>query len=113
MLGTNLLRRDHERAVRVPETSPRRWPARTRWVSTPGRRPSAPTTSPSCATRWRTPSNCGTARRVLRRVAHPYDALLDHYEPGFTTAQVRPLLAELREALVPLVGRRRRRRAAT
>ncbi|MGI8748479.1 MAG: carboxypeptidase M32, partial [Deinococcus sp.] len=35
---------------------------------------------------------------------HPYDALLDDYEPGFTTAQLRPLLAELREALVPLVA---------
>jgi carboxypeptidase Taq len=36
--------------------------------------------------------------------AHPYDVLLDDYEPGFTTAQVRPLLAEMREALVPLVA---------
>ena len=37
-------------------------------------------------------------------VAHPYDVLLDDFEPGLTTAELRPLLAELREALVPLVA---------
>jgi carboxypeptidase Taq len=36
--------------------------------------------------------------------AHPYDALLDDFEPGLTTAELRPLLAELRDALVPLVA---------
>ena len=35
---------------------------------------------------------------------HPYDVLLDDFEPGLTTAEVRPLLAELRDALVPLVA---------
>jgi carboxypeptidase Taq len=35
---------------------------------------------------------------------HPYDALLDDYEPGLTTAALRPLFAELRDALVPLVA---------
>jgi carboxypeptidase Taq len=35
---------------------------------------------------------------------HPYDALLDQYEPGMTVAQVRPLFARLREGLVPLVA---------
>jgi carboxypeptidase Taq len=35
---------------------------------------------------------------------HPYDVLLDDFEPGFTTAEVRPLLAALQEALVPLVA---------
>jgi carboxypeptidase Taq len=35
---------------------------------------------------------------------HPYDALLDDFEPGLTTAELRPLFAELREALVPLVA---------
>jgi carboxypeptidase Taq len=34
---------------------------------------------------------------------HPYDALLDDFEPGLTTAELRPLFAELRDALVPLV----------
>jgi carboxypeptidase Taq len=36
--------------------------------------------------------------------AHPYDVLLDDYEPGLTTAELAPLLAELRDALVPLVA---------
>jgi carboxypeptidase Taq len=35
--------------------------------------------------------------------AHPYDVLLDDFEPELTTARLRPLFAELREALVPLV----------
>jgi carboxypeptidase Taq len=34
---------------------------------------------------------------------HPYDAMLDDFEPGLTTAELRPLFAELRDALVPLV----------
>ncbi|MDR7587240.1 MAG: carboxypeptidase M32 [Armatimonadota bacterium] len=34
---------------------------------------------------------------------HPYDALLDHYEPGMTSRQVEALFARLREATVPLV----------
>jgi carboxypeptidase Taq len=34
---------------------------------------------------------------------HPYDALLDHYEPGMTTAQVRAVFDGLRERLVGLI----------
>jgi carboxypeptidase Taq len=34
---------------------------------------------------------------------HPYDALLDQFEPGMTTAQVEVLFGELKEGLVPLV----------
>jgi carboxypeptidase Taq len=37
------------------------------------------------------------------RYAHPYDVLLDDFEPGLTTAELVPLFAGLREALVPLV----------
>jgi len=36
--------------------------------------------------------------------ATPYDPLLDDYEPGESTSNVARVLAELREALVPLVG---------
>jgi carboxypeptidase Taq len=36
--------------------------------------------------------------------AHPYDVLLDDFEPELTTEELRPLFAELREALVPLVA---------
>jgi carboxypeptidase Taq len=35
--------------------------------------------------------------------SHPYDALLDEYEPEMTTEQMRVVLADLREGLVPLV----------
>lgn len=34
---------------------------------------------------------------------HPYDALLDGYEPGARTAEVRRVFAELKAAIVPLV----------
>ncbi len=35
---------------------------------------------------------------------HPYDALLDRYEPGTTAAQVSDLFVRLREGLVPLIS---------
>jgi carboxypeptidase Taq len=35
-------------------------------------------------------------------VDHPYDALLDRFEPGMTTPQVRDVFARLRAGLVPL-----------
>ncbi len=35
--------------------------------------------------------------------AHPYDALVDQYEPEMTTAEIARVFRELREALVPLV----------
>ncbi|MEA2192639.1 MAG: carboxypeptidase Taq, partial [Solirubrobacteraceae bacterium] len=35
---------------------------------------------------------------------HPYDPLLDRYEPGTTTAQLRTLFARLRDGLVPLLA---------
>jgi carboxypeptidase Taq len=34
----------------------------------------------------------------------PYDALLDEYEPGATTAEITSVFADLRKELVPLVG---------
>ncbi|AWN23931.1 carboxypeptidase [Deinococcus irradiatisoli] len=34
---------------------------------------------------------------------HPYDALLDDYEPGMKTAQVRRIFADLRERTLPLL----------
>jgi len=35
---------------------------------------------------------------------HPYDPLLDRYEPGTTTAELRTLFATLRDGLVPLLA---------
>jgi carboxypeptidase Taq len=42
---------------------------------------------------------------AIRREGPLYDALLDAYEPGETSARLRGVFAELREALVDLVGR--------
>lgn len=39
----------------------------------------------------------------LGYVEHPYDALLDEYEPGETTRRVEQVLGALRERLVPLI----------
>jgi carboxypeptidase Taq len=35
---------------------------------------------------------------------HPYDTLMDNFEPGLTTARVREVFGQLREGLVPLVA---------
>ncbi len=35
---------------------------------------------------------------------HPYDALLDHYEPGMTSREIDRLFTRLREVIVPMVG---------
>jgi carboxypeptidase Taq len=39
------------------------------------------------------------------KTAHPYDALLDEYEPGCTAAELKVLFAELTAKLVPLIAR--------
>jgi carboxypeptidase Taq len=36
---------------------------------------------------------------------NPYDALLDEYEPGTSEAELRPIFADLRERLVPILDR--------
>ena len=41
---------------------------------------------------------------MLRGLGDPYDTLLNDFEPGLTTAELRPLFAELRDGLVPLVA---------
>jgi carboxypeptidase Taq len=41
---------------------------------------------------------------ALSYEGHPYDALLDDFEPGAKTAEVTQVLAELRAELVPLVA---------
>lgn len=35
---------------------------------------------------------------------HPYDALIDYYEPGMTTAQLEEIFSELKTAIVPLIA---------
>ena len=43
------------------------------------------------------------AAEYLGYTDHPYDALLDQFEPGMKTAQVRAIFDELKQELVPLV----------
>lgn len=40
---------------------------------------------------------------ILGYSEHPYDALLDEFEPGMTTLQVKTLFEDLRQELIPLV----------
>src|SRR4051812_2772544 len=99
-----IARRDHEKAARVPEAlavemaleGARGFSA---WVEA---------RASGDFKRFRDP----LARQIdLRRryaacfpdAAHPYDVLLDDYEPGMTTAEVRTLFDELVPALRPLV----------
>lgn len=51
--------------------------------------------------------NVGLNRRVADALGYterPYDALLDRTEPGLTTVQLERIFAQLKRAIVPLVG---------
>ena len=102
---------DPRHATRLGEGVPRadraarRDDARRRAAATTrGSRPGATTTSPrSCRT-------CATNVELKRRYIEcfepadlPYTALLDDYEPGMTTTEVREVFATLRPALTELV----------
>jgi len=97
-------RRDHEKAARVPEALA---------VAMAGE-------AARGYTAWLEARECGEfsrfrdplARQVeLRReyaacfsdAAHPYDVLLDDFEPGMTLAELRPLFDALVPALAPIV----------
>ena len=96
------VRRDHEKAVRVPDRARRRDQPRRRARPAGlagGARGLA--TSASSATRSSATSSSATATSPASTPAeHPYDLLLDDFEPGLTTAELRPLFAQLRDALV-------------
>ena len=47
---------------------------------------------------------CRRYAECFPELEHPYDALLDRYEPGATAAQVSELFVHLREGLVPLLS---------
>jgi carboxypeptidase Taq len=52
--------------------------------------------------------NVGLAREYVECFApyeHPYDPLLDDYEPGMLTAELEPVFAALRDGLAPLLQR--------
>jgi carboxypeptidase Taq len=105
VLGTHLFRRDHEKAVRVP-------------ADLAAEIARADALGEHAWSEAKRADDFSLLRDALAHTfelrhryvecfdefTHPYDALLDNYEPGFTTEQVRPLLAELREVMVPLVA---------
>lgn len=102
------LRRDHEKAVRVPtdlaaELSSASAHAQQSWLEA------------------REKGDFGHFAPALERIlelqqryiacfdgtgeyAHPYDVLLDDYEPGLTTAEIRDIFKVLQQELVPLVS---------
>ncbi len=49
-------------------------------------------------------ANCRAYAACFPEVAHPYDALLQRFEPGATTAELRVVFAELRAGLAPLIA---------
>lgn len=99
-------RRDHERAARLPtafveEATRARNEAHHAWVE--ARQHSRYATFAPHLTRM-----MDLARRqadLLGYDAHPYDALLDAYEPGMKAAQVKTVFAELRDRTLPLLRR--------
>lgn len=98
-------RRDHEKAVRVPtELS-----AEMTRASALGQHAWLDAVGHADFGRFRAPLERQLELRhryvaCFEGVEHPYDVLLDDFEPGMRTAEVVPILAELREGLAPLVA---------
>lgn len=98
------VRRDHERARRVPdelvaEMARAGSDARAPWMAAREAKDFAlfaPALERNLALR-RQLAAC------FPEAEHPYDALLDAFEPGLTTARVREVFARLSEGLVPLI----------
>jgi carboxypeptidase Taq len=104
-LVVRAVRRDHERARRVPaelvaEMARAGTEARAPWLAAREARDFsifAPALERNLETRRRLAA-------CFPEVDHPYDALLENFEPGLTTARVREVFDELRAGLVPLIG---------
>ena len=99
------MRRDHEKAVRVPAALA----AEMSHADALGQQAWQEARAASDFSRFRD----ALARHVELRhryvdcfepAPHPYDILLDDFEPGLTTAELRPLFATLRDELVGLVA---------
>ncbi len=102
------LQRDHRKAVRVPtdlaaEMSSAAARAQVAWMEARAQNRFAPFQ----------PSLEHVLELALRYTAcfdgtgdfsHPYDVLLDDYEPGLTTMELRTLFRRLQDALVPMVS---------
>ncbi|GGK25512.1 carboxypeptidase M32 [Deinococcus malanensis] len=99
-------RRDYERATKLPtsfveEQTRARNEAHHAWVD--ARKNSSYATFAPHLTRM-----MDLARRqadLLGYQEHPYDALMDAYEPGMRASQVRAVFADLRDRTLPLVRR--------
>ena len=109
-----VVRRDYEKLVRVPPSSPRRCRA-------PPRSPSRLAGGTRGVGLGEIPAVSREGDRVARQYVdcfepadEDYDHLLDIYEPGMKTAEVRAVFDELKAGLVPLIAevaeRRRGRR---
>jgi carboxypeptidase Taq len=100
-----VVRRDHDRARRVPpeltaEIARAGSEALGVWVEARRR-------SDFALFRPALERNVELRRRLaacFEDVEHPYDALLDNYERGMTTAKLREVFATLRDGLVPLIA---------
>jgi carboxypeptidase Taq len=99
-----VVRRDHDRATRIPaeltaEMARATAAAIPAWVQ-------ARATSDFATFRPQLERQVQLAREVAAcfpEAAHPYDALLEDYEPGATTAELHEVFARLESGLVPLV----------
>ena len=71
-----------------------------------GRRPARTTILPASLPGWTRSSRLKQQEaKAVGYSGGPYDALLDEYEPGATTAEITQVFRELRQDLVPLVER--------
>lgn len=99
------VRDDHQRAARVPsslvtamtETAIAAQPIWAAARDTDDFAPYAPVLRQHVA-------NCRAYAACFPEVEHPYDALLQRFEPGTTTAQLRTVFADLQGGLVPLIA---------
>ena len=99
------VRRDHEKAVRVPAALA----AEMSHADALGQQAWQEARAASDFSRFRDALALHVELRhryvaCFDAAAHPYDILLDDFEPGLTTAELRPLFATLRDALVGLVA---------
>ncbi|HEX6020749.1 MAG TPA: carboxypeptidase M32 [Solirubrobacter sp.] len=103
-----VLRRDHQKAVRVPtelaaEISGASAHAQQAWLQAREKGDFAHF-APALERILELQSRYIACFDGSGEYAHPYDILLDDYEPGLTTAELQGLFARLQEELVPLVS---------
>ncbi|MGI9189024.1 MAG: carboxypeptidase M32 [Longimicrobiaceae bacterium] len=100
------VRRDYERAVRLPGALVRELTATTS-LSMEAWKAARARSDFAAFAPWLAKVLALTRERAqhLADGGEPYDALLDEYEPGMTAARLEPLFGELRGELTPLIRR--------